>query len=331
MKLNEAVTRNADEEYYDLLVRLFENKKAYGLSCIDIAHIMNSSFGLNYGECKYRKEWKVFNRGRKYERKRLYTGVYRKILSISDLHVPFQLPIESFSKYSKKIHILVLNGDLIDQQSISKFPKSYRISPIEEIIQCRKYLIELIQYLKPKQVIVNYGNHELRFGAYLNKHIDNEIKELMPETVLDLIFVDGFYHYDKQTRIKSWYEPMCELFEDTEIIYTQDWKCKIGKTWFAHPIAYSTATLKTCENAMRYFHQIDKEPFDCVVLGHTHRTGDTRKGMVTLYEQGACCETERMNYTDGKLSDTQQKGFVFICQDKDGNLLYDKSKRIILD
>ena len=114
--------------------------------------------------------------------------VHKRILSISDLHVPFQLPVTKFEKYIGKVDILQLNGDLVDMQSISKFPKAYRVSPMEEIIMCRQYLIELIDYIKPKKVIANYGNHELRLGQYFAKKLDNELQELMPETALDLIF-----------------------------------------------------------------------------------------------------------------------------------------------
>ena len=71
------------------------------------------------------------------------SGVANRILAISDLHVPFQLPIETFSDYAGRIDTLVLNGDIVDMQAISKFPKTYRVSPIEELIQARAYIIEL--------------------------------------------------------------------------------------------------------------------------------------------------------------------------------------------
>lgn len=328
--MTKQLLRQTGEEYWDYLNRLYENKSEYGLDCSSIASLMNQAFALDCGESKYRKEWKAFDTGRRYERKQTVNGIAKRILSISDLHVPYHLPIETFREYRNSIDILVLNGDLVDHQGISKFPKSYRINPMEELISCRQYLIDLIEYLHPHSVIANYGNHENRFGAYLSKYLDSEVRELMPDSVLELIFEDGFYHYNRRERCKVWYEPIKNLFEDIEITYTKDWKCKIGKAWFAHPIAFSSGTLRTCENAMNYFHKTDMEPFDAVVLAHTHRTGDTRKGSVTLYEQGACCKTGEMNYTDGKLTEPQQQGFVLICQDRNGNLIYEKSRRVII-
>lgn len=258
-------------------------------------------------------------------------GVATRILSVSDLHVPFQLPINTFSDYAGKVDILVLNGDIIDMQSISSFPKIYRLSPMEEMIQGRQYLIDLIEFIKPKKVVVNYGNHDKRLVKYLAKKLDTDLLELMPDTVLELIFIDGFRHYDKQKGCKTEYEPLIDIFKDIDIEYTGDWKCKIGKTWFAHPIAYSRVPLKTCEKAMDYFHRTDKETFDCVVLGHTHKVGSKKTGYVMLYEQGACCYTDKMDYADGKLIEPQKEGFAYICQNKNGELIEGKSNVVKLN
>lgn len=262
-----------------------------------------------------------------------YNGVATKILSISDLHIPFQLPISTFSDYIGQVDILQINGDVVDMQSISKFPKQYRVSPMEEIILGRQYLIDLIDYIKPKKVVINWGNHDKRFAAYLAKNLDTDLLELMPDTALELIVVDGFKHYDKRSRAKIQYPSLLEVFSDTniEIEYVDDWKVKIGKTWFAHPFAFSSGTLKTCEKAMDYFHKTDKELFDTVVMAHTHKTAYAKKGFINLYEQGACCQTSKMNYMDGKLSDPQKEGFVFICQNENGELIDTKSKLIKLN
>ena len=318
------------ESYLDYFVRLFEHKKEYGLNCIDIASLLNHENGNEYGESAYRKEWQAFNRGREYERSCSSDRDIVKILSISDLHIPFQLPIKTFSSYRHSIDILVLNGDIIDHQAISKFPKQYRNNPMDEIIQTRQYLIDLIDFIHPKKVIANYGNHEMRFNNYLAKRIDTEIKELMPDTVLDLIFTDGFWHYNKQSHTKTWYHPIDDMFDDIEIQYTQDWKCKIGKTWFAHPSSFSEGVLKTCEKAMEYFFKTDKDIFDTICLAHTHRTGDTKSGNIFLFEQGACCQTDKLDYVRLRMGTPQQQGFVLICQDKNGSLIFDKTKRIIL-
>lgn len=255
-----------------------------------------------------------------------FSGVATTILSISDLHVPFQLPKELLSEYVNRVDILQINGDVVDCQALSKFSKQYRISPMEEMIQGRQYLIDLIEYIKPKKVVCNYGNHDKRFATYFAKNLDTDILELLPDTSLELIFVDGFRHYDKRSKSKVWYEPLCNVFDDVEIEYIDDWKTKIGKTWFVHPLAYRQGALSTAEKAKDYLQDKYKEPFDCLVMAHTHAVGDAPKGYIRLIEQGAFADVDKMNYMDGKLTKPQKEGFAIICQDKDGNLIQNKSK-----
>lgn len=260
-----------------------------------------------------------------------FNGVATKILSISDLHIPFQLPIETFKDYVGIIDILQINGDVIDCQALSKFPKQYRISPMEEMIEGRQYLIDLIEYLKPKKVVCNYGNHDLRFGNYFAKNLDTDALELQPRTSLELIFEDGFHHYNRRNKSKVFYEPLCNVIDNVEIEFVNDWKCKIGKTWFVHPLAYRQGTLGTCEKAKNYLQEVDRESFDCVVMAHTHKVGDTKKGFIRLFEQGSCSYVEEMDYMDGRLTDPQKKGFAIICQNENGDLIEDKSKVVILN
>lgn len=253
------------------------------------------------------------------------------ILSISDLHIPFQLDYEVLCQYRNRVDVLQINGDVVDCQALSKYSKQYRISPIEEMIQARQYLIDLIEYINPSKVICNYGNHDKRFANYLAKNLDTDVLELLPDTSLELIFIDGFNHYDKRSKSKIWYSPLCEVFEnEISVEYVNDWKCKIGKTFFVHPLAYRSGNLATAEKAKDYLQDKYSEPFDCVVMAHTHRVGDTMKGHIRLFEQGAFADVEKMDYLDGRLTAPQKSGYAIIYQDKDGNLVGDKSKVVVL-
>ncbi len=322
--------RKPNEGYYDYLDRLFTHKVEYRLDCNKIADLMNAAFGYDFSESKYRKQWTYFNDGRNYERGLHGENVHRRILSISDAHVPYNLPVGTLAEHAGKVDILVINGDVTDMQAISRFPKAYRESPLDEIVTSRQFLIDLIEHINPNEVYITYGNHDVRFQSYLTKNLDTDLLELMPMTPLDLIVDDGFRRYDKRSKSKTWYDPLVKVFPDKKIVYANDWKVKIGKTWFVHPIAFSGGNLRTAEKAMEFFLKSDREPFDAVVMAHTHRTGDLKKGYITIFEQGAFCQTEKMNYTDGRLSDPQQKGYIVVAQDKEGNLLYNSTKRFIL-
>lgn len=319
-----------DETYQDYFVRLFENKALYKLDCNKIAELLNAENGQSYGESCYRKEWQSFNRGRLYERELVERGVKTRILCISDIHFPFAKPIETFCDYVGRVDILLLNGDILDCAAISKFVKMYRTSPIEEMISARQYLIDLIEYIQPKQVIATYGNHDSRLGAYLAKNLDTDIQELLPETALDYLFVDGFTHYDRKLRTKTHYDPICEVFEDIKVEYVGNWHCQVGDVIFCHPRAFASNPMKTAEKAIYFFRNEGKQ-FKALVMAHTHRVGDYKIGNTKIYEQGAACETDKMNYSDGMLINSQKQGFAYICLDKDGNNMEDKTKVISLN
>ena len=257
-------------------------------------------------------------------------NVKTRILSISDLHYPFNKPLETFKDYIGKIDILQLNGDILDCHSISKYSKTYRVSPIEEIIGARQYIIDIIEMLKPKKLVVNYGNHESRLGAYLAKKLDNELQEFIPETAFDYIFTDGFTHYDRKTKSKIKYEPLCKVFDDVEIKYDGKWYSQIGDVIFVHPKAFSSSPLKTAEKALYWFRNKGFK-FKLIVMAHTHRIGFYKIGDSVICEQGCCCETEKMDYLDGQLVNSQKEGFAYICLDKNDEFIEDKLKLITLN
>ena len=75
-------------------------------------------------------------------------------------------------------------------------------------------------------------------------------------------------------------------------------------------MAYRQGTLATCERAKNYLQETDKDGFDCVVMAHTHKVGDTKKGFIRLFEQGSCSHVEEMEYMDGRLTDPQKKALA---------------------
>lgn len=259
-------------------------------------------------------------------------GVATRILSISDIHFPFCKPLSTFEEYVGVVDILQLNGDILDCTQLSKFPKMYRTNPLQEMIGARQYLIDLIYMIKPKKVLVTYGNHDLRLASYVAKNIDNELSELFPMTALDYIFVDGFVWYNRQNGERIKYEALQDVFKDSgiDIDYTGKWYCQIGQTIFCHPKAFSSAILKTAERAMTFFRN-EGVPFTSIVMAHTHRQGSYMIGNTTLYEQGAACETDKMMYGDGQLVNSQKQGFMYICQDEDGSIIPSKTKIVTLN
>lgn len=321
--------RQANETYEDYFVRLHDNKANYGLTHRQIAALLNADTGQNYGESAYRKEARAFERGRQYERKQhAPPRVATRILALSDFHIPYQVPVETFSSYYGQVDVLVLNGDIEDCQSCSSFPKKYRVPFMEELIQTREYLIRLIRSIHPRTVYFTRGNHEDRLLRYLSDKVSEDLLTLMPDSPLDLLIHMGFRNTDRGNGRVEQYASLQEVLEDeVELIYTGDWKCKVGHTIFAHPLAYSSAMLKTTEKAVNYFLRTDRD-FDSIVLAHTHKLGYYLQGGIAMYEQGCCCRTDMLNYADGHLTLPQQNGFLYLSQDADGHILLDETKLI---
>ena len=328
--MNILCARKEDEQFDDYFVRLFENKANYGLSCQDIADILNVEVGVAYTESKWRKEYAAFHRGMLYAQQKTMRGVKNRILCVSDTHVPYQLPVTTFAEYVGVTDVLILNGDIADCQAISRFPKTYRISPMLELIKTREYLIELINYISPNKVIVTYGNHDIRFQNYLAKNLDTDLLELMPKTALELIIVDGFNHYDKAAGTKTFYTPLQEIIEDVEIVYTDSWFCQVGNTIFCHPSAFSGGILKTAEKAVQFFRN-EGFIFNALVMAHTHRVGEYKQGNTVLYEQGCCCDVTKQHYADGRLTSSQKEGFLYLCHDANGDIVREHTRLVELN
>lgn len=254
-------------------------------------------------------------------------GIATRILSISDAHVPFNLPVEIFKDYANRVDILVFNGDTEDCWSCSSFPRRYRIGLNEEMILTRQYMIDVINLIHPKKVIVLIGNHEYRLGRHLTDKLNDDILSIMPDTPLELIVNHGFRVKDRRNKTETWYSPIVEMFseEGIEIEYLGAWYTMVGKTIFAHPLSYSSGMLKTTEKAVNFFLR-ENRTFDSIVLGHTHKLGYYVQGSIHMYEQGCTCDLSKLDYNDGKLVIPGQNGFLYLCQDADGNIIAEKTK-----
>lgn len=254
-------------------------------------------------------------------------GIATRILSISDAHVPFNLPTSIFQEYAHKVDILVFNGDTEDCWSCSSFPRRYRIGLDEEMVLTRQYMIDVIDLIRPKKVIVLMGNHEYRLGRHLTDKLNNDILSIMPDTPLELIVNHGFRIKNRRNKTETWYSPISEMFseEGIEVEYAGAWYTMVGKTIFAHPLSYSSGMLKTTEKAVNFFLR-ENRTFDSIVLGHTHKLGYYVQGSIHMYEQGCTCDLSKLDYNDGKLVIPGQNGFLYLCQDVDGNIIAEKTK-----
>lgn len=250
-----------------------------------------------------------------------------RILCLSDMHIPFNTDIEQFFKYKDKVDILVLNGDIIDNYSMSTFTKMYRLPLVEELIQARELLIRLIKEINPKKVVAVTGNHEVRMGKKIADKIGSDLLDLMPTDALAFLFDTGFNYYDKRNKQKIVYTPIDEEV-DCEVDYVGNFWTKIGRTIFVHPQSFRGSILGTASKAFDYFTSLG-EDFQSLIMAHTHKVGMAVINEKYIYEEGTCADLSRMDYMNMKLpKTTQTNGYMYIVQDKDGNLIYEKTKLI---
>ena len=317
-----------EENRYDKIKRIVESKLVDRIDK-DYTELSEEAFGKAYSSDVARRMF--------YGAKQVIDAIEEdkgrvnedetRILCISDMHIPFNRDIKEFFKYKGKVDTLVLNGDIIDNYSMSNFTKMYRLSLVEELIQARELLIELIEEIKPKKVTVVTGNHEIRLGKKIADKIGSDLLDLMPRDALAFLFDTGFNYYDRIKKCKTVYTPIDEEV-DCEVNYVGNFWTKEGKTIFVHPQAFRGTTLGTVGKAYDYFTAIG-EDFQSIIMAHTHKLGMYVMNDKYLYEQGTCANLNHMDYQDLKLPKSSQvNGYMYIIQDKDGNLIYDKTKLI---
>ena len=317
-----------EENRYDKIKRIVESKLVDRIDK-DYTELSEEAFGKAYSSDVARR---MFYGAKKVidaieEDKGRVNEDETRILCISDMHIPFNRDIKEFFKYKGKVDTLVLNGDIIDNYSMSNFTKMYRLSLVEELIQARELLIELIEEIKPKKVTVVTGNHEIRLGKKIADKIGSDLLDLMPRDALAFLFDTGFNYYDRIKKCKTVYTPIDEEV-DCEVNYVGNFWTKEGKTIFVHPQAFRGTTLGTVGKAYDYFTAIG-EDFQSIIMAHTHKLGMYVMNDKYLYEQGTCADLNHMDYQDLKLPKySQVNGYMYIIQDKEGNLIYDKTKLI---
>jgi hypothetical protein len=96
------------------------------------------------------------------------------------------------------------------------------------------------------------------------------------------------------------HKPLAEITRYFDnITYINHWWMKLRDFIFAHPSRYSKITLRTVENAVKYFikNKIDKEFgfFEGVGIGHTHRIGSGEAFGRYAYEFG-CIINKNVDY-----------------------------------
>jgi len=282
--------------------------------------------GMNMLECDALSEMEqkrneLFNMNfDRYENIGKPKGKLHKILSIGDLHIPWvndNVLRDALSKHSDA-DVLVVNGDILDQFSVSRWPKSKHILLRHEYEIGMRYLKHFASQFK--KVVLVRGNHDVRVQSYFSAQLDPAITFLTHPDLLERM-AKG---YDFNA-----YGELEKMYDFNNVYYKGGlcaWYAKIGNAIFAHPSGGSGIPMRTCVNAANYF--LEKEPYDAMVIGHTHKLGQLIWKGKLLIEQGCCCVP--MDYeADAKLKYGQQSfGYSVIYMNDKGEVDFDRSRPV---
>ena len=242
-----------------------------------------------------------------------------KVLSISDLHMPFfheGVIRHAFDNHSDA-DILVINGDLFEMDMASRFPRHKTILLKYEYRIALEWLTRVAKQFK--QVVLVEGNHEARISRYFQTRIDPGMNFIAEG---DLLWrLSEGYGFDEAGQWEKKYDM-------SNVSYTRGltkWFVQIGQTIFAHPWRTSSLSIRTVENAHKWFTDRNYS-FQALVIGHTHRLGSHVTANTLLIEQGCMCvPLDYASRADINYRPTSF-GYAVIIMDKHGFVDFNKSR-----
>lgn len=244
-----------------------------------------------------------------------------KIISFSDLHIPFFLSEDMSIALHEHADadIVVLNGDILDAYCFSTFSKSKNIAAIKEYM-CAFQLINYLSENFPMVVLVS-GNHDYRVTRAVKKAGFNQDASSVFGT--DLLF--RLSNGEKLDEHGKLIEKL--PFENVFYEKRDPWFVRIGKTIFCHPSGFGSkypgaTVVKLLDHFTERMHADD---FDSIVVGHTHKL---YKGIVSgklLVEQGAMAHKLPYQFQPDLRFKNAMNGYAIIYQDEDGNTNYNDS------
>jgi len=251
----------------------------------------------------------------------------RFILSLSDIHLPFTEPktIKNIlDLYAKELannnSIIVLNGDILDEYSVSVFAKYKTIHLLAEYNAAIELIRMCLNYTD--RVALTKGNHEVRLNRMASEKLPSEVMSLYNFDLLGRIANGEIINeygevvdIDKNLKSKVRYQ------------YKESWYCRIGKTIFAHPSGFgSGAPGSTVKKTNDLFNQrYTRDDYDSLMIGHTHNQSKQIVDGRLLIEQGALCGL--LGY-EGKANlkfGFTTNGYGIVYQDSNGNTNFNDS------
>ena len=224
----------------------------------------------------------------------------RKILFLSDLHIPFHdnKAISAAIDYGlqNKVTDVWLNGDILDFHSLSSFEKDPRERRfVDELEMAKSFVDALATALPNVNVWAKMGNHENRFDRYLTA----KAPELLgvPAFSLDRVLSDA----------------------GVDVNFVEDWRvAKFGKLFVVH--GHEVGRGGGGQHPARWLHLRTQNSSVC---GHFHRTSefttkDINGKLSTSWSVGCLCDLS----PDYLQHNQWNHGFGFVDLQKSGSFSF---------
>jgi len=309
----------------------FENKNRY------VAELVNKKFDTTYWDNE-----RVRDTVRKYKKKqtkKILDSIEvpqiikpqsmilknKKIMVTADWHFPYHREdlINNIKKHKDEIEALIVGGDALNNDSLSRFLDIGKKTFEEEIINFYNFVKEIRSILPDKvKIIFIRGNHCLRLFKSIASMQEKGLQKFINPEVLSML-VDGFIIYENGKKII--YDPIPNL------VYVPHWFCNINNELIiAHPEENSRTHVKTAVNAVDYFLKRN-ETFSTCVVAHTHKYGSATEFNKWAIQIGSCCKPQRYSDT-GKFGYTPQDyNYIIFEFDGEGKIDRNQSKIYMLD
>lgn len=229
----------------------------------------------------------------------------KRFLVVSDIHAPFQDDAALDLALSEEADICVVNGDITDSYSFSKWTKFEQVSWAEEWKAVERITDEICKRYPVVRMVT--GNHDERLHRKLAEHIPPDHWAWIKEKVgsLDPIAVLADKHKNLTLSLRS--------VDGHEVA----WFDQIGDVIFSHAEDYSSAETNLIPRKLdTYFRNFSSvlglDPFSLIIQAHTHDLSwNPIGGNVLVMQSGCLCKTQGYQLRPRKLPNRpQQLGYI---------------------
>lgn len=236
----------------------------------------------------------------------------QRIVIASDFHAPFHDPeavAALITAEAAQTDTLVINGDLMDFYSISRFLK-YEHVPIERELAATDALLAHLAGAF-KDVLIVSGNHDApRFEKQLRT-------QLTPELLHVIEYLTGGNLSVIHAMAKRY--PNVRFAPLTVDRFKVSWAAQLGDLICTHAEKYSKVPGSALRGIDEWFTDqqdtLHLQPWRVLVQAHTHQLGSFPwKADRLLVEGGCLCETHGYQLTARIAGRPQRRGYVTLTQ-----------------